>query len=109
MNKFIDYNSPEKEIIKEKFNTIPYMDVWICSIIEGYIYGIEDQEEEDGDAYCIVHLYYTRYGVREGKYSLYTFNDYTDENVLIGTGYYKNGKQEGEYKELWKNWAGNLC
>ena len=36
--KFIDYFSPEKEIIKEKFNTIPYMDVWISSIVEGYIY-----------------------------------------------------------------------
>jgi len=33
-----DYKSPEKEIIKEKFNAIPYMDVWISSIVEGYIY-----------------------------------------------------------------------
>ena len=38
MIKFIDYNSPEKEIIKNVFNTIPYMDVWIANIIEGYIY-----------------------------------------------------------------------
>ncbi len=38
MNKFIDYKSPEKGIIKEKFTTIPYMDVWISSIVEGYIY-----------------------------------------------------------------------
>ena len=97
-----DYKSPEKDIIKEKFNTIPYMDIWICSIIEGYIYGIEDEEEYGGD-YYIVHLYDIRYGVREGKYSVYTFNDYTDVNVLIGTGYCKNGKREGEYKELWKN------
>ncbi len=48
MNKFTDcfcqkpelrdYKSPEKDIIKEKFNTIPYMDNWISNIVEGYIY-----------------------------------------------------------------------
>ncbi len=36
--KFIDYNSPEKAIINDHFKTIPYMDMWICSIVEGYIY-----------------------------------------------------------------------
>jgi hypothetical protein len=37
--KFIDYNSPEKAIINTTFKSIPYMDMWISSIVEGYIYG----------------------------------------------------------------------
>ena len=51
-----DYNSPEKDIIKEKFNTIPYMDIWVCSIIEGYIYDTEEfeylKDDEETDEYA---------------------------------------------------------
>lgn len=62
MNKFIDYNSPEKEIIKDVFNTIPYMEIWIANIIEGYIY---EKVSRIGE-YGLKEEYTTRYGKKEG-------------------------------------------
>ena len=59
-----DYNSLEKDIIKEKFNTIPYMDVWICSIIEGYIYEKVTKVDERGYR----EEYMERNGKPEGEY-----------------------------------------
>jgi hypothetical protein len=62
MDMFIDYKSPEKGIIKEKFNTIPYMDVWISSIIEGYIYeNVSKVNEYSGTK----EEYMERYGKKE--------------------------------------------
>ena len=58
--KFTDYKSPEKEIIKEKFNTIPYMDVWVSNVIEGYIY----KKVSNVDAYAETG------GLEENKYPL---------------------------------------
>ena len=68
--KFIDYFSPEKEIIKEKFNTIPYMDVWISSIVEGYIY--ENVYNLDYE-HCRQE-YTERYGKKEGEFKRWHHN-----------------------------------
>ena len=117
--KFIDYFSPEKEIIKEKFNTIPYMDVWISSIVEGYIY--EKAEDPSPSApnpkgvrgSSIDKIYkgyreeYTeRYGKKEGEYKEWYRGE--DEHLykneqLSRQCYYKEGKLDGEYKDWWSN------
>ena len=113
-----DYKSPEKDIIKEKFNTIPYMDIWICSIIEGYIYDTEefeylkDEEESDDeetyDEYADEINYFcsTRYGIPNGKYTGYIIiskDDETEVHEVLEEGYFKDGKRDGECKEWWDN------
>ena len=92
--KFIDYNSPEKEIIKEKFNTIPYMDVWISSIVEGYIYE-KVTKIQNG----LRQEYTNRYDKKEGEYKAYDAKN----NKIAFQKYYKNGKEEGESKKWHRN------
>ena len=118
MNKFIDYNSPEKEIIKEKFTTIPYMDVWISSIVEGYIYENIIKVDEEG----YKEEYTDRYGKKEGEYKRWYSNGqlwvqlYYKERKLDGESkwwydngqlefqkYYKEGKRDGEFKDWHEN------
>ena len=94
MNKFIDYFSPEKDIIKEKFTTIPYMDVWISSIVEGYIY--EKVKKVDKKGYR--EEYTERYGKKEGEYKTWYKN-----GKIWAQCYYKEGKLEGEYKRWYDN------
>jgi hypothetical protein len=50
--KFIDYNSPEKAIINTTFKTIPYMDMWISSIVEG------EYKEWLSKGILSIHCYY---------------------------------------------------
>ncbi len=88
--KFTHYNSLEKGIIKEKFNTIPYMDVWISSIVEGYIY----ENIIKVDKYGYREEYIERYRKKEGEYKKWHPN-----GQLNAQGYYKEGKEEGEFKE----------
>ena len=95
--KFIDYNSPEKAIINDTFKTIPYMDMWICSIVEGYIYGKVDKVDIFGNR----QEYTERYGKKEGEYKAWWDNG----NLWIEE-YYIDGKEEGECKE-W-NYEGKL-
>ncbi len=88
--KFIDYNSPEKDIIKEKFNTIPYMDIWICSIVEGYIYeNVSKVNEYSGTK----EEYIERYRKKEGESKMWHLN-----GQLWVQRYYKEGKLDGESK-----------
>jgi antitoxin component YwqK of YwqJK toxin-antitoxin module len=95
MNKFIDYFSPEKGIIKEKFNTIPYMDIWISSIVEGYIYEkVSKVNEYSGTK----EEYIERYGKKEGEYKMWHPN-----GKIKRQGYYKDDKLEGEYKRWYDN------
>ena len=94
MNKFIDYISPEKDIIKEKFTTISYMDVWICSIIEGYIYENVKKVDEEG----YKEEYMERYGKKEREYRTWYKNGQIEAQY-----YYKEGKKEGENKEWYEN------
>ena len=94
--KFTDYFSPEKGIVKEKFNTIPYMDVWISSIVEGYIY--ENVSSTDTG---IREEYTERYRKIEGEYKSWYSN-----GQLYAQCYYKEGKIEGEY--IWWHENGQI-
>ena len=92
--KFIDYNSPEKEIIKDKFKSIPYMDIWISSVVEGYIYKKVSLIDREGRG----EVYTERYGSIEGECKAW----YPDRNVWF-ISYYKGGNLEGETKEWHQN------
>ena len=92
--KFTDYFSPEKDIIKEKFNTIPYMDIWISSIVEGYIYEKVSKVDKKG---C-KEEYMERYGKKEGEYKMWYPN-----GKIWAQCYYKEGKLEGEFKWWYDN------
>ena len=123
--KFIDYNSPEKDIIKEKFNTIPYMDVWISSIIEGYIYENVSRIVKIHTINGCKEEYTERYGKKEGEYQkwwnkkqIWTKSSYKRgeldgahtiwfyEGQIAIQQYYKEGKKEGEGK--WWDYEGIL-
>ncbi len=97
--KFTDYNSPEKAIINDTFKIIPYMDMWISSIVEGYIYEKVDKVDDKGNR----EEYTERYGKKEGEYKVWYEN-----GQLWAQEYYKEGKMEGEFKVWWCNgqlWA----
>ena len=87
--KFIDHNSPEKAIINNAFNSLSYMDMWISSIVEGYIYEKVDKITYNGGR----EEYVERYGNIEGEAKNWHRN-----GQLWIQKYYKDGKEEGEYK-----------
>ena len=87
-----DYKSPEKEIIKEKFNTIPYMDVWVSNVIEGYIY-----EKVSSTDTGIREEYTERYRKIEGEYKSWYPN-----GQLYAQCYYKEGKEEEDRKKKYR-------
>ncbi len=91
--KLINHNSPEKVLLKDAFNSLSYMDVWVCSIIEGYIYKkvIESFWRKRQE-------YMLRYGKKEGK-SVAWYED----GQLYAQLYYKDGKEEGETKHWYPN------
>ncbi len=93
--KFVNHNSAEKAIIKDAFNSLSYMDLWICSIIEGYIY-----ENVDSSFRNFKEEYILRYDKKEGEYKEW----YSGQ--LRKHCYYKEGEREGEYKQWW--WNGQL-
>ena len=82
-----DYNSPEKAIINTTFNSLPYMDMWISSIVEGYIYEKVDKVDEKGNR----EEYTTRYSKLEGEGKLWRQN-----GQLWYQGNYKDGKEHGK-------------
>jgi antitoxin component YwqK of YwqJK toxin-antitoxin module len=116
-----DYKSLEKDIIKNAFNLLPYMDMWISSIIEGYIYDVEEfeyeededeeheeneEEDEENEGKDIKHFCLTRYGVCNGNYTKYIIISKEDEpevRKVLEEGYYKDGKLDGEFKTWWDN------
>jgi antitoxin component YwqK of YwqJK toxin-antitoxin module len=90
--KFIDHNSPEKSLLKDTFNYLSYMDVWICSIVEGYIYEKVNITYED----CGVREEYTnRYNKYEGEFKQWNAND-----ILIMHTHFKDGKEDGKEVSL---------
>ena len=95
--KFTDYKSTEKSIINYTFKSIPYMDMWISSIVEGYIYEKVDKLDNFG----FREEYLLRYNKKEGEYKAWWDNG----NRWIEE-YYIDGKEEGECKE-W-NYEGRL-
>jgi antitoxin component YwqK of YwqJK toxin-antitoxin module len=120
--KFIDYNSPEKAIINDHFKTIPYMDMWICSITEGYIYENVDRIFKINEKNGYKEEYTERYGIKEGEYKQW-WNKFQiwikshhkrgkldgERKVWFYDGqiaiqeYYKEGKLEGEFKSWHRN------
>ena len=87
--KFVDYNSPEKAILKSIFNSISDMDMWICNIIEGYIYEKVDKKNKFGYR----EEYVLRYGKKEGEYK-----EWNEKGQIIEKSNYKDDKLEGEVK-----------
>jgi antitoxin component YwqK of YwqJK toxin-antitoxin module len=88
--KFIDYKSPEKAVINNTFNLLSYMDMWISSIIEGYIY----EKVSKVYKYGYREEYMSRYGKEEGEYKIWHYNGKLERQC-----YYKEGNLEGECKE----------
>ena len=99
-----DYKSPEKSIINETFISLPYMDMWISSIIEGYIYEKVDKVDKKGYR----EEYTERYGELEGEYKKWRRGaDGKSNGQLEVQCYYKKGKLEGELK-IWYSTNGQL-
>ena len=88
-----DYKSPEKEIIKEKFNTIPYMDVWVSNVIEGYIY----KKVSNVDAYG----YKTENKMKYNKVS--ETKQWYKNGQIASEYYYKDGLKDGTHKQWYNN------
>ena len=119
IQKFENYQSPEKDILIEHFKTIPMMDKWIACIIESYIYAYVEKYYDNGQLKC---KYRTKFGEKDGEYKewdcngqLYTQTTYVngkehgEYNEWYGNGQlyiqktYVNGKEHGEYKSWWDN------
>lgn len=65
MVKLYDFRSLEKEILLERFQTMPLMDPWIASLIENYIYGIVEEFYSDN---CPKLKYMTKFEKKHGEY-----------------------------------------
>jgi antitoxin component YwqK of YwqJK toxin-antitoxin module len=123
-NKLIDYNSPEKAILNEVFIGIPFMDKWISSIIEEYIYSTVKEYYREGEHKGdLKREYRTRFGIKDGKYKEWWFDNgqlrvqttflnneiHGDYKCWYNNGQlyehtkFVNGKRHGEYKEWHKN------
>ena len=94
MQKLIDYNSKEKDIIIECISNIPLMDTWIATLIENYMY-LWCEEIKDDDVKC---LYLTRFGEKHGEYKEW----FEDGQIKVETTY-KDDKMNGEYKQYFEN------
>ena len=110
MAKLYDFQSTEKQVLIEKFQTMPLMDNWLANYIENFIYENIVFIDEYGHT-----LYYkTRYGQIHGNYKSYRPNEtlymeceYKDGQLngkltvyhvggnISYTKYYINGIQEG--------------
>ena len=99
-NKFENFNSPEKEVLLELFETMPLMDNWIASIIESYIYAFVEDRYSDG---YLKTRYRVKYGEKDGEYVYY----YNNGNLGIKSNYI-NGKLEGEYYTYYEDGKLNI-
>ena len=97
--KFVDFNSPEKDILLEHFKTIPMMEKWIANIIEEYIYFTVREYYPDGS---LKSEYRTKYGEKDGEYK-----EWHDNGQLYIQTNYVEGKLHGEYKKWYDD--GKLC
>ena len=91
-NKFEIYNSPELNVLKDLFQTMPMMESYIANLIESYIYSSVEERHENGN---IKAKYTTKYGEPHGKYTEW----YDDGKVKIECNF-KDGKLHGEYIHL---------
>ena len=64
MTKFINYKSPEKDILDICFQDIPDMDKWLTSLIESYIYStVREYYCETNKDNSMKSEYTTKYGL----------------------------------------------
>ncbi len=99
--KLIDHNSPEKALLKDAFNSLSYMDLWVCSIIEGYIYKKIDWKkpyERKWFRYGYREEFTLRYNKIEGE-----LKGWWDNGQLMYQYYFKGGRREGEGKMFYEN------
>lgn len=98
MSKFENFNSEEFKVVKEVFETIPFMDVNIAHIVEEYIYSMVREYYDDGE---LQYEYRKKGGVFDGVFRQWEYNE-----TLVLECYFKDGKEHGEYKR-W-NTRGNM-
>jgi antitoxin component YwqK of YwqJK toxin-antitoxin module len=94
MTKFKDYNSSEKAILKEVFNTIPMIDSYMANIVEEYIYSIVREYYCSLDGGSLMCEYRTKFGEKDGECKYWWPN-----GELSFQTYYVDGKRHGEYKQ----------
>lgn len=90
MSKFEKFNSEEFKVVKEVFETIPFMDVNIAHIVEEYIYSMVREYYDDGE---LQYEYRKKGGVFDGVFRQWEYNE-----TLVLECYFKDGKEHGEYK-----------
>ena len=99
--KFKGYNSPEYQIIKDVFTSIPMMDVYVANVVEEYIYSIVREYYPSNDS--LMCEYRTKYGEKDGEYKEWNRGaDNSDEGrgQLLCQMFYVEDKEHGEMK-LW--------
>ena len=89
-HKFENFNSEEFKLVKEVFETIPYMDVNIAHIVEEYIYSMKREYYDDGE---LQYEYRKKGDVFDGVFRQWEYNE-----TLVLECYFKDGKEHGEYK-----------
>jgi len=100
--KLTDFHSEEKREIAEVFRTIPYMDKWIASLVENFIYTLEQIFYDNGS---LKEEYRTKYGLKDGEYREW----YPNSDNLSGTGKlhikttYRNNELHGQYESWFPN------
>jgi antitoxin component YwqK of YwqJK toxin-antitoxin module len=62
--KFVGYNSPEYQVLKEVFENMPMMDTYIANIVEEYIYSTVREYFPNGS---FDREYRTKYGEKDGE------------------------------------------
>jgi len=98
--KFKEYNSPEYQIIKDVFESIPMMDVYIANIVEEYIYStVIEYYPSNKSIKC---KYLTKYGEKDGEYKEWHHNSNRISDLHIQTTYV-NGKKHGEHKVWYRD------
>ncbi len=99
LTKFENFNSPEVNILKELFQTLPMMDNYIANIIESYIYSmVREYYTSEKCSNSLYREYRTKYGIKDGE-----FKQWFPTGQLAIQRWFLDGKMDGEYNE----WSSN--
>lgn len=91
MTKFINFQSPEKDILIDVLNGYPLLDsVNISSIIENIIYQQIEEYHPNGDLKC---KYTVRFGERHGLYQ-----EWWDDGQMKEESNWTDGLKDGLYQ-----------
>ena len=91
MTKFINFQSPEKDILIDVLNEYPLLDsVNISSIIENIIYQQIEEYHPNGDLKC---KYTVRFGERHGLYQ-----EWWDDGQMKEESNWTDGLKDGLYQ-----------